>query len=101
MGVPTVGGEITFDPSYDGNILVNAFNLGLLKKDRIFRGYASGLGNPVMYVGAKTGRDGIHGATFSSVELTEDSEETSGGAVQIGNAVAPPQAALALELLTN
>ena len=76
MGVPTVGGEVTFDPSYDGNILVNAFNLGLLKKDRIFRGYASGIGNPVMYVGAKTGRDGIHGCLLYTSPSPRDVEES-------------------------
>jgi phosphoribosylformylglycinamidine synthase subunit PurL len=84
MGVPTVGGEITFDPSYDGNILVNAFNLGLLKKDRIFRGYASGIGNPVMYVGAKTGRDGIHGATMASDSFDEGAEKKR-PTVQVGD----------------
>jgi len=59
MGVPTVGGEVYFDECYNGNILVNAFTLGLVKSDKIFLGYASGIGNPVIYVGSKTGRDGI------------------------------------------
>ncbi|MGB0589820.1 MAG: phosphoribosylformylglycinamidine synthase subunit PurL [Myxococcota bacterium] len=84
MGVPTVGGEVTFDPSYDGNILVNAFNLGLLKADRIFRGYATGVGNPVLYVGAKTGRDGIHGATMASDSFDEESEAKR-PTVQVGD----------------
>ncbi|MCB9729192.1 MAG: phosphoribosylformylglycinamidine synthase subunit PurL [Deltaproteobacteria bacterium] len=84
MGVPTVGGEVTFDPSYDGNILVNAFNLGLLRADRIFRGYATGVGNPVIYVGAKTGRDGIHGATMASDTFDEGSEQKR-PTVQVGD----------------
>ncbi|HEY2029401.1 MAG TPA: AIR synthase related protein, partial [Myxococcales bacterium] len=63
MGVPTVGGEVAFDESFNGNCLVNAFTLGVLKADRIFKGTASGVGNPVIYIGARTGRDGIHGAT--------------------------------------
>jgi len=84
MGVPTVGGEVTFDPSYNGNILVNAFTLGLLKTDGIFRGYASGIGNPVMYVGAKTGRDGIHGATMASDTFDDESEQKR-PTVQVGD----------------
>src|SRR5258708_1795411 len=75
IGVPTVGGEVAFDESYDGNCLVNAFTLGLLKADRIFRGTASGVGNPVIYIGARTGRDGIHGATIASAEFDEESEK--------------------------
>jgi phosphoribosylformylglycinamidine synthase len=71
VGVPTVGGEVQFDPSYDGNILVNAFTCGVARTDRIFYGRAGGLGNPVLYVGAKTGRDGIHGATMASDEFSE------------------------------
>ncbi|MEL6183708.1 MAG: phosphoribosylformylglycinamidine synthase subunit PurL [Myxococcota bacterium] len=74
MGVPTVGGEVAFDASYDGNILVNAFTLGLLPRDRIFRSAAAGVGNSVMYVGSKTGRDGIHGATMASEEFGAESE---------------------------
>jgi phosphoribosylformylglycinamidine synthase subunit PurL len=70
VGVPTVGGELQFDPSYDGNILVNAFTCGVARSDRIFYGRAGGIGNPVLYVGAKTGRDGIHGATMASDEFT-------------------------------
>jgi phosphoribosylformylglycinamidine synthase subunit PurL len=70
VGVPTVGGELQFDPSYDGNILVNAFTCGIARSDRIFYGRAGGVGNSVLYVGAKTGRDGIHGATMASDEFT-------------------------------
>jgi phosphoribosylformylglycinamidine synthase len=71
IGVPTVGGEVFFDKAYDGNILVNAFTCGVVRTDRIFYGRASGVGNPVIYVGAKTGRDGIHGATMASDEFSE------------------------------
>ena len=70
IGVPTVGGELAFDRAYDGNILVNAFTCGVVRTDRIFYGRASGVGNPVIYVGAKTGRDGIHGATMASDEFS-------------------------------
>ncbi|HET9754706.1 MAG TPA: phosphoribosylformylglycinamidine synthase II, partial [Myxococcales bacterium] len=73
MGVPTVAGEVAFDASYNGNCLVNAFTLGVLKKERIFRGTASGVGNPVIYIGARTGRDGIHGATMASAEFDQES----------------------------
>jgi phosphoribosylformylglycinamidine synthase len=72
MGVPTVGGELFFDKAYDGNILVNAFTCGVVRTDRIFYGRASGVGNPVLYVGAKTGRDGIHGATMASDEFSAE-----------------------------
>src|SRR5258707_7994046 len=75
IGIPTVGGEVAFDQSYNGNCLVNAFTLGLLKSNRIFRGTASGVGNPVIYIGARTGRDGIHGATMASAEFDEASEK--------------------------
>ncbi|MDD2485545.1 MAG: phosphoribosylformylglycinamidine synthase subunit PurL [bacterium] len=75
IGVPSVAGEVYFDDSYEGNPLINAMCLGLVKSDKIARSSASGVGNPVMYVGAKTGRDGIHGATFASVELSDESEE--------------------------
>ena len=75
MGIPTVGGEVCFDPSYNGNILVNAFNLGVVRSDSLFLGAASGVGNPVIYVGSRTGRDGIHGATMASEEFGEGSEE--------------------------
>jgi phosphoribosylformylglycinamidine synthase len=70
IGVPTVGGELMFDRAYDGNILVNAFTCGVVRTDRIFYGRASGVDNPVLYVGAKTGRDGIHGATMASDEFS-------------------------------
>jgi len=84
MGIPTVGGEIYFDSCYEGNILVNAFTLGVAKKDGIFYGTASGVGNPVMYVGSKTGRDGIHGATMASEEFDDKSEEKR-PTVQVGD----------------
>lgn len=75
IGVPTVGGEIQFDPSYEGNPLVNAMCVGLMDQKDMQKGQAKGIGNTVMYVGAKTGRDGIHGATFASVEFTEENED--------------------------
>ena len=75
FGVPNVGGETRFEPCYSGNPLVNAFALGLVRKDEIFYAKAEGVGNPVFYVGAKTGRDGIHGATMASEEFTEGSEQ--------------------------
>ena len=84
IGIPTVGGETNFDKSYDGNILVNAMAVGLAKKDRIFYSAATGAGNPVIYVGAKTGRDGIHGATMASAEFTENSAEKR-PTVQVGD----------------
>ncbi|MFT3841172.1 MAG: phosphoribosylformylglycinamidine synthase subunit PurL [Myxococcaceae bacterium] len=84
IGVPTVGGEIAFDESYDGNCLVNAFTAGVLKADRIFKGTAAGVGNPIIYVGSKTGRDGIHGATMASAEFDEKSEEKR-PTVQVGD----------------
>ncbi|MEW6720652.1 MAG: phosphoribosylformylglycinamidine synthase subunit PurL [Thermodesulfobacteriota bacterium] len=84
IGVPTVGGEIYFDECYDGNILVNAFTLGVVRKESIWRGYASGVGNPIVYVGSKTGRDGIHGATMASGEFDEKSEEKR-PTVQVGD----------------
>jgi phosphoribosylformylglycinamidine synthase subunit PurL len=74
VGVPTVGGECNFHPSYNGNILVNAMTVGLADAKRIFYSAAAGPGNPVIYVGAKTGRDGIHGATMASAEFSEDAE---------------------------
>jgi len=76
VGVPCVGGELQFDPSYDGNILVNAFVCGIVAQDRIFYGRASGIGNPVIYVGAKTGREGVHGATMASDEFTQSEDGT-------------------------
>jgi len=84
MGVPTIGGEISFDESYNGNILVNAFSLGLVKSDEIFLGVASGIGNPVMYVGSKTGRDGLGGAVMSSDSFTEESKSLR-PTVQVGD----------------
>jgi phosphoribosylformylglycinamidine synthase subunit PurL len=74
MGVPTVGGEVQFDPTYDGNILVNAFTVGIARTDGLFFGRASGVGNAVLYVGARTGRDGIHGATMASAEFGEGTD---------------------------
>ncbi|MFZ3591193.1 phosphoribosylformylglycinamidine synthase subunit PurL [Bacillus sp. DJP31] len=84
VGIPTVGGEIQFDPSYEGNPLVNAMCVGLIEHKDIKKGVASGVGNTVMYIGAKTGRDGIHGATFASEELSEESEAKR-PAVQVGD----------------
>ena len=84
IGVPTVGGDLSFDESYDGNCLVNAFTVGVLKSDGIFRGYASGVGNPVLYVGARTGRDGIHGATMASDSFSEEAEAKR-PTVQVGD----------------
>ncbi|MBU4484227.1 phosphoribosylformylglycinamidine synthase subunit PurL [bacterium] len=83
-GCPTVGGDVYFDECYNGNILVNAFNAGLIDKDKIFLGQASGVGNPVIYVGSKTGRDGIHGATMASDEFNEETEEKR-PTVQVGD----------------
>jgi len=84
MGVPTVGGEVNFHKSYNGNILVNAMCVGLARQDKIFLSAAKGAGNPVVYIGSKTGRDGIHGATMASAEFSEDSEEKR-PTVQVGD----------------
>ncbi|MGI8314602.1 phosphoribosylformylglycinamidine synthase subunit PurL [Halobacillus mangrovi] len=84
VGVPTVGGEVQFDNAYNGNPLVNAMCVGLIDHKDIQKGIAAGVGNTVMYVGAKTGRDGIHGATFASEELSEESEEKR-PSVQVGD----------------
>lgn len=84
MGVPTVGGEVNFHKDYNGNILVNAMCLGLADKDNIFYSAATGIGNPVVYVGSKTGRDGIHGATMASAEFDDDSDEKR-PTVQVGD----------------
>ena len=84
VGVPTVGGECNFHASYDGNILVNAMTVGLSAADNIFYSAATGTGNPVVYVGSKTGRDGIHGATMASTEFNADSEEKR-PTVQVGD----------------
>lgn len=84
IGVPTVGGEVMFDESYEGNPLVNVMCVGLIRHDRIQKGVAEGIGNPVFYVGPATGRDGIHGATFSSEELNEETEAKR-PTVQVGD----------------
>ena len=84
FGVPNLGGEVKFEPSYSGNPLVNAFALGLVRRDQIFYGRATGEGNPVIYVGSKTGRDGIHGATMASEEFSEGSEAKRPN-VQVGD----------------
>ncbi|MEM8799997.1 MAG: phosphoribosylformylglycinamidine synthase subunit PurL [Pseudomonadota bacterium] len=84
VGVPTVGGETNFDARYNGNILVNAMTVGLADTDKIFYSAAAGIGNPVVYVGSKTGRDGIHGATMASAEFSKDTEEKR-PTVQVGD----------------
>ena len=84
VGVPTVGGETIFHPSYNGNIIVNAMTVGIAKADKIFYSAAAGVGNPVVCVGSKTGRDGIHGATMASAEFDENSEEKR-PTVQVGD----------------
>jgi len=84
FGVPTVGGECVFEECYNGNPLVNAFALGVFRHDRIFYGKAKGVGNPVIYVGAKTGRDGIHGASMASAEFTEEAKQKRPN-VQVGD----------------
>ena len=84
IGVPTVGGEVNFDPSYNGNILVNAMTVGVAASDKIFYSAAAGVGLPVVYVGSKTGRDGIHGATMASAEFADDSDEKR-PTVQVGD----------------
>jgi phosphoribosylformylglycinamidine synthase II len=84
VGVPTVGGEVNFHAAYDGNILVNAMTVGVADTDKIFYSAASGIGNPIVYVGSKTGRDGIHGATMASADFSEDSDEKR-PTVQVGD----------------
>jgi len=84
VGVPTVGGEVNFHPAYDGNILVNAMTVGIAHTDKIFYSAASGVGNPIVYVGSKTGRDGIHGATMASADFGEDAEAKR-PTVQVGD----------------
>ncbi len=84
VGVPTVGGEVNFHPAYNGNPLVNAMTVGIAPKDRIFLSAAAGIGNPVVYVGSRTGRDGIHGATMASAEFGADSESKR-PTVQVGD----------------
>lgn len=85
FGIPTLAGEVYFDKSYEGNPLVNAFCLGVLRHEQIARGAARGIGNPVFYVGPATGRDGLAGAAFASQDLTEESAEQQRGAVQVGD----------------
>jgi phosphoribosylformylglycinamidine synthase len=85
FGIPTVAGEVYFDMTYQGNPLVNAFCLGVLRHEQITRGAAKGVGNPVFYVGPATGRDGLAGAAFASQDLTEESAEQQRGAVQVGD----------------
>src|SRR5450759_1345885 len=85
FGIPTISGEVYFDKSYEGNPLVNAFCLGVLRHEQITRGAAKGVGNPVFYVGPATGRDGLAGAAFASQDLTEESAEQQRGAVQVGD----------------
>ncbi|HEX5399270.1 MAG TPA: phosphoribosylformylglycinamidine synthase subunit PurL [Verrucomicrobiae bacterium] len=85
FGIPTIAGEVYFDKSYEGNPLVNAFCLGVLRHEQIARGAARGIGNPVFYVGPATGRDGLAGAAFASQDLTEESAEQQRGAVQVGD----------------
>ncbi|NJM51732.1 MAG: phosphoribosylformylglycinamidine synthase subunit PurL [Sphingomonadales bacterium] len=84
VGVPTVGGETNFDPAYDGNILVNAMTVGVADQDKIFYSAATGIGNPIVYVGSKTGRDGIHGATMASADF-EDDADAKRPTVQVGD----------------
>jgi phosphoribosylformylglycinamidine synthase len=84
MGIPTVGGETGFHPSYDGNILVNAFALGIARRDRVFKARAAGTGNPILYAGSRTGRDGIHGATMASDAFDAESERKK-PTVQVGD----------------
>lgn len=85
VGIPNIGGEVQFDAAYEGNPLVNAMCLGLMKHEDLITGVAEGVGNPLMAVGARTGRDGIHGATFASEELSEDADESSRPMVQVGD----------------
>ncbi len=85
IGIPTLGGETTFHKAYNGNILVNVFNVGLVKKDKIFKGTAAGPGNAVVYVGSRTGRDGIHGATMASAEFGEGGASSKRPNVQVGD----------------
>jgi len=85
FGIPTIAGEVYFDKAYEGNPLVNVFCLGVLRHEQIARGRASGIGNPVFYVGPATGRDGLAGAAFASKDLTEESAEQQRGAVQVGD----------------
>ncbi|HEX7253564.1 MAG TPA: phosphoribosylformylglycinamidine synthase subunit PurL [Thermoanaerobaculia bacterium] len=85
MGIPTLGGETTFHPAYNANILVNVMNVGIVPRNKIFRGRAEGAGNPLVYVGSKTGRDGIHGATMASEEFAGDETKQKRPNVQVGD----------------
>jgi len=85
VGIPNIGGEVFFDRAYEGNPLVNAMCLGIMKREDLIKGEASGVGNTLMAVGARTGRDGIHGATFASDELSDDADEASRPRVQVGD----------------
>ncbi len=85
IGIPTLGGETTFHPAYNGNILVNVMNVGIVRREKIFKGYAAGAGNAVVYVGSKTGRDGIHGATMASAEFGEGGASSKRPNVQVGD----------------
>jgi phosphoribosylformylglycinamidine synthase len=85
VGIPNIGGEVFFDRAYEGNPLVNAMCLGVMKREDLIKGEATGIGNSLMAVGARTGRDGIHGATFASEELSEDGDESSRPRVQVGD----------------
>ena len=85
VGIPNIGGEVFFDRAYEGNPLVNAMAIGLMKREELILGEATGVGNTLMAVGARTGRDGIHGATFASEELSEDADEASRPRVQVGD----------------
>ena len=84
VGIPTVGGETGFHPGYDGNILVNAFALGVARREKVFYAKASGVGNPILYAGSRTGRDGIHGATMASESFDAESEAKR-PTVQVGD----------------
>ena len=84
VGVPTVGGSVSYDKSYNGNCLVNAMTVGLIRDDKIFKGYATGVGNLVVYVGSATGRDGIHGATMASDSFAASSDNSK-TTVQVGD----------------
>jgi phosphoribosylformylglycinamidine synthase len=85
VGIPNIGGEVQFDRGYEGNPIVNAMCIGLMRRDELIRAEAEGVGNPLMAVGARTGRDGIHGATFASEELSDDADESSRPQVQVGD----------------
>ena len=97
MGIPTVGGEVFFDDCYNGNILVNAMCVGVVRKDRIFYAKAAGVGNPVIYVGSKTGRDGIHGATMASDVFVDGAERKPLGQTPFSGVRVPIGAVLVFE----